>query len=248
MRALFVVVLAVAGCASAPDGEATPVDASSDSAAVESAAPVDSTTFDTAPDSGSGSDTTIADTAADTATVDTAADTNVVDTYVVDTYVETAVDTGPPDGCAPNAPVVSSVGCGSGGYTPKIYNAPWVCKPEMHIVSNYESYAGTTATVTFNSARSGVVLVLFSYKKLAWIVNVGPMASVSKILVKSFQYGSTATAPAGIPIEIDTGASFPECGFSGSPSDPCVASLEKKYGTKLTSMHYCYNAASFTLN
>jgi hypothetical protein len=181
----------------------------------------------------------------DSAIADSGADTAMPDTAMPDTAMP---DLGPPDGCAPHTPITSSVGCGSGGYSPKIYNAPWVCMPELHIVSNYESYAGTTASVTFNSARSGVVLVLWSYKKLAWTVKIGPSASVSKILVKSFQYGSTATAPAGIPIEIDAGSSSPECGFSGSPSDPCVATLEKKYGTKLTSMHYCYNAASFTLN
>jgi hypothetical protein len=245
---LSIVALLWIGCSSPTTEPGTLHDTGA--ATTDSMTPVTDTAIapDTSVADSTTPETSLADSGApitDTAIADSGADTAMPDTTKPDTAM---ADLGPPDGCAPHTPITSSVGCGSGGYSPKIYNAPWVCMPELHIVSNYESYAGTTASVTFNSARSGVVLVLWSYKKLAWTVNIGPSASVSKILVKSFQYGSTATAPAGIPIEIDTGSSSPECGFSGSPSDPCVATLEKKYGTKLTSMHYCYNAASFTLN
>lgn len=228
--------------ARADDAGAAATSAVSDAPATSEAAALEDGREDAALDAATdpiveaGRDATSQDGGSDAATPDASTDSG-------------PVDAGLPDGCAVNAtPIIGSVICS--GNVPTSYQPSLVCAPELHFASTYEASGDHTkaypATVNFNAAgRSGAILVLSSYEAVDWTVNVGPAATLTKVIVLGYK-GSTVTAPPGVAIDNQTPKSTRRCSYLVSASDLCVDYVRASTGGAVASMYGCYNATSFT--
>ena len=96
------------------------------------------------------------------------------------------------------------------------------------------------------------VLVLSSYEPTDWVVELGPGASLSKVIVVGY-HAQTIQAPAGVETEAlsyETGGGY-ACGYSlpgnggGCEGEELVAFAEAHTGLTLAAFDGCYDATQF---
>ena len=135
--------------------------------------------------------------------------------------------------------------------------APASGSPALRILGIYESNSDHSvvgeATVTLDRSEC-TVLVLSSYEATHWTVNVGPGATLERVILNGYKQ-QTATVPAGVPIEDHSpyyhqwlgscGYAWPDNG-QGCNTTNLIAAAEQLTGLCLASFQGCDHATEFS--
>lgn len=161
------------------------------------------------------------------------------------------VDPGPQG--IPSTPAPIQATCASGDFSS--YGAPVSGGAELHVIGMYQPSA-PGGTVSVHVERQGdIVLALATYSAASFQVTAGPGASISRIVLSSYE-PSSVSAPAGVPVDshvfevngswLDTGYAWPNAP-GGTDTQALVEAVESITGRELTSFGGCYAGSAFTL-
>jgi hypothetical protein len=139
----------------------------------------------------------------------------------------------------------------SAGYQVDSYRSDQDSDTTLHLVSVHETYE-YDAYVLFDKPGSNV-LALSAYTSTQWTVELGPDASLDKIVVIGWE-AQFVNGPEGVPVEIydweGQGSDLAGCGYSypyngdGCNTDELIAKVESITGLTLSHFDGCYRAST----
>jgi len=163
------------------------------------------------------------------------------------------------DGSSTVAPPMSA----SGSCTGQIWTwaANPVIAPELNVIGMYESDGGHGApagTTIVEVNRAGpMVLVLSSYEPVDWVLNLGPGANITQVILNGYHPSTVSGLASGTTVEHRTGPGnylsacaydWPGTSGTGCSTPTLVSQLQSLTGLQLNSLQGCYHGTSWTLN